>query len=129
LHHSICCLPLRVVWLTKHKQSAESLFYNELLVCNWIDSDAEVPRKRKLSRRHSAPVVPSVADQTSEVSETADAVPSVISSVLMVEVENVVHDPYKTTEEMKVFLCICHSHCVVSSRWSHSVVLNAWLKD
>jgi len=66
------------------------------------DSDVEPAKKRKLSRRHSAPAT--VADQTSDVADASDSVPPVISSVLMVEVENVAHDPYKTTEEMKVFV-------------------------
>jgi len=58
-----------------------------------------------MSRRHSAPPAAApVNDQTSEVSGDSDSIPPVISSMLMVEVENVVHDPYKTTEEMKVFL-------------------------
>jgi len=55
-------------------------------------------------RRHSSPAAASVADQTSDESAAPDSVPPVISSVLMVEVENVVHDPYKTTEEMKVMV-------------------------
>jgi len=72
-------------------------------VCNCIDSDAEQPRKRKLLRRHSAPVTAPVADQMPDVSaDASESVPPVISNVMMVEVENVVHDPYKTTEEMKV---------------------------
>jgi len=56
-----------------------------------------------LSRRHSAPAATApVNDQASEVSEESDSVPPAVSNLLMVEVENVVHDPYKTTEEMKV---------------------------
>lgn len=70
------------------------------------DSDVEPPnsnRRRKLSRRHSAPAATTVTDPVADVAETSDSIPpSVISSVLMVEVENVAHDPYKTTEEMKV---------------------------
>jgi len=96
------------------------ILYNRFLTCKWIDSDAEQPRKRKLLRRHSSPAAASVADQTPDVSDASDSVPPVISSVLMVEVENVAHDPYKTTEEMKVFvrlvlLCACTScHCLIS---------------
>jgi len=59
-------------------------------------------RKRKLLRRHSTPAV---SAQTSDVADS-ESVPPVISNVLMVEVENVAHDPYKTTEEMKVFVYI-----------------------
>ena len=66
----------------------------------WCCSDVDQTRKRKLLRRHSTPAV---AAQTSDVDES-ESVPPVISNVLMVEVENVVHDPYKTTEEMKVFI-------------------------
>ena len=54
-------------------------------------------------RRHSSPAAASVSDETAGVSDTSNSIPPVISNVLMVEVENVVHDPYKTTEEMKVF--------------------------
>jgi len=68
-------------------------------------SDVEQPRRRKLSRRHSAPAAAApVNNQASEVSDTSDSVPPAISKLLMVEVENIVHDPYKTTEEMKVLL-------------------------
>ena len=67
-------------------------------------SEAEKPRRRKLSRRHSAPAAAApVNDEASEVPDAAETVPPAISDLLMVEVENVVHDPYKTTEEMKVF--------------------------
>jgi len=67
-------------------------------------SDAEQPRKRKLLRRHSAPTAAPANNQTSGVADSADSVPPVISNLLMVEVENVAHDVYKTTEEMKVSL-------------------------
>jgi len=74
-------------------------------------SEAEKPRRRKLSRRHSAPAAATpVSDEASDVSEGSDtvppddSVPPAISNLMMVEVENIVHDPYKTTEEMKVVL-------------------------
>jgi len=78
-----------------------------LSVYNCHDAaDTEQPKKRRLLRRHSSPPAASVTDETSDDSAAPDSVPPVISNVLMVEVENVVHDPYKTTEEMKVvYVC------------------------
>ena len=66
------------------------------------DADAEQPRRRKLSRRHSAPAA--AAPINNQASDVSDSVPPVVSNLMMVEVENVGHDPYKTTEEMKVFM-------------------------
>jgi len=71
-----------------------------------VVSDTEPLRRRgKLSRRHSAPAAaPVVNDLPSDadMSSNDSAPPPVISNVLMVEVDNVAHDPFKTTEEMKV---------------------------
>jgi len=76
------------------------------------------PRRRKLLRRHSAPAAAPVASEVSDVADASDSVPLSISNVLMVEVENVAHDPYKTTEEMKVVNARSETLMQVGIRWS-----------
>ena len=64
-------------------------------------------RPRKLRRRKSEQVMPEPVDVSSQDS----MLPSVISKVLMVEVENITHDPFKVTEEVKVRIIIHHAVC------------------
>jgi len=62
---------------------------------------------KKLRRSRRRPITPAPEElilPEPVVVPDIPLIPSVIKNVLMVEVENVTHDPYKTTEEIKVCL-------------------------
>ena len=65
-------------------------------------------KKGRRRRRHTLPeaeiISELVAEQEKAMNDQGDfkTVPDSITQVLMVEVDNVAHDPFKSTEEVKV---------------------------
>lgn len=67
-----------------------------------IEKDVDIePKKGRKSRRRINHTPPSSEAPVATPNEQI-LPPPTIDKVLMAEIENVVHDPYKTTEEIKV---------------------------
>lgn len=76
-----------------------------------LDTDAEQSkaqrRKNKRVRKDSASLAEEMTEKVKEVEFVVDAVPLIKSNeVLMVEVDNVMHEEFQVTEEVKVLTCI-----------------------
>lgn len=76
-----------------------------------LDSDAEQSkaqrRKNKRVRKDSASLAEEMTEKVKEVEFVVEAVPLIKSNeVLMVEVDNVMHEEFQVTEEVKVLTCI-----------------------
>ena len=67
-------------------------------------------KKGRRRRRHTLPeaeiITELVTEQEKAINDQGDfkTIPNSITQVLMVEVDNVAHDPFKSTEEVKVKL-------------------------
>ncbi len=78
-----------------------------------LEEEGEQPkaarRKQKRTRKDSAPLVEAMEEKLRETEFVVEALP--LPGVLMVEVDNVLHEEFQVTEEVKVSLTLAQVYC------------------